>query len=122
MFKFLFILLFISTPAFASDWTAADTKREAVYLTLHFIDYKQTLAIPDRCKIFGGSCRELNPILGKYPHEDKVAAYFVGAAVLQYTIARALPAEYRKAFQYISIGCGLGFVAHNFSIGIKAKF
>ena len=118
MFKFIFLLLFISSPSFASDWSSADTKREAVYLVLHTADWAQTREIarnPDKFY-------EQNSILGSHPSTNQVDQYFVATAAIQFAISYYLPVEYRKAFQYISIGHDAGYVAHNFSIGISAKF
>ena len=112
----LFLLIPVATQA--SDWTSADTKREAVYLVLHTVDWSQTRNIarnPDRFY-------EQNSILGSHPSTSQVDQYFVATAALQFAVAYYLPAEYRKAFQYISIGHDAGYMAHNFSIGINTKF
>ena len=114
-----YILLFIlSIPAFADEWTDADTKREAVYLTLHTFDWAQTRNIarnPDKW-------REQNAVLGGNPSVSQVDRYFIATGALQFAVAYYLPAEYRKAFQYVTIGIEGGAVAHNFSIGISARF
>ncbi|MFZ2540349.1 MAG: hypothetical protein WAW75_01095 [Gallionella sp.] len=118
MFKFILALLLVSTSAFADEWTSADSKREAVYLTLHTLDWAQTRNIarnPDKW-------HEQNNILGKHPSVPQVDRYFIATAALQFAVAYYLPAEYRKAFQYLSIGHDAGFVAHNFSIGIGVRF
>jgi len=117
MFKFIFFLLFIS-PSFASDWSSSDTKREAVYLVLHTADWAQTREIarnPDKWY-------EQNSMLGSHPSISQVDQYFIATAALQFAIAYYLPAEYRKVFQYLSITHDAGYVAHNFSIGIQARF
>ena len=114
----LAFLLFVSTSAFADEWTSTDTKREAVYLTLHTLDWAQTRNIarnPDKWY-------EQNAVLGKHPSVSQVDRYFITTGVLQFAIAYYLPAEYRKAFQYVTIGIEGGAVAHNFSIGISARF
>jgi hypothetical protein len=117
MFKFIF-LLFIASPSFASDWSSADTKREAVYLVLHTVDYAQTREIarnPDKW-------HEQNSILGSHPSSSQVDQYFVATAALQFAVAYYLPAKYRAPFQYVTIGIEGGAVAHNFSIGIRVRF
>ena len=119
MFKFILALLLVSTSAQAADeWTTADTKREAVYLTLHTLDYAQTRNIarnPD-------NWHEQNAILGKHPSVSQVDRYFIATGALQCAVAYYLPAEYRKAFQYVTIGIEGGAVVHNFSIGIGVNF
>ena len=118
MFKFILALLLVSSSAFADEWTREDTYREATYLTLHTIDYAQTRNIarnPDKW-------HEQNIILGKHPSVSQVDRYFIATGALQFAVAYYLPAEYRKAFQYISIGHDAGYVVHNFSIGVSAEF
>ena len=117
MFKFIF-LLFISFSAFADEWTAADTKREAVYLTLHTLDWAQTRNIARN----PNKWTESNVILGKHPSVLQVDRYFIATGVLHFAVAHYLPTEYRKAFQYVTIGIEGGAVAHNFSIGVGVKF
>ena len=116
--KFILALLLLPIPAFADEWVAADTKRETVYLTLHTLDWAHTRNIarnPDKW-------HEQNIILGKHPSVSQVNRYFIATGTLQFAVAYYLPAEYRKAFQYILIGVEGGAVAHNFSIGVSAKF
>ena len=117
MFKFIFLLL-VSSSAFADEWTSADTKREAVYLTLHTLDWAQTRNIARN----PNKWTESNVILGKHPSVPQVDRYFIATGALHLAVAYYLPAEYRKAFQYITIGMEGGMVAHNFSIGLKAEF
>ena len=110
-------LLFTSNSQ-ADEWTAADTGREAVYLTLHSIDWAQTRNIarnPDKWY-------EQNSYLGKHPSVAQVDRYFIAAGAIQFAVAYYLPAEYRKAFQYVTIGVEGGAVVHNFSLGIEVKF
>ena len=119
MKNLLLVLLFASTSSFASDeWSREDTYREAAYLALHTLDWAQTREIarnPDKW-------HEQTSFLGSHPSTGQVDQYFVATTALQFIIAYTLPAEYRKAFQYISIGHDAGYVAHNFSIGISVKF
>ena len=119
MKKLLFIILFLlPLDLFADEWTTADTKREAVYLTLHTLDWAQTREIarnPDKW-------HEQNAILGKHPSVSQVDRYFIATGALQFAVAYYLPAEYRKAFQYITTGIEIGAVTHNLSIGIGVRF
>lgn len=119
MFKFI-LCLFLLVPfsSSASDWTREDTYREAAYLTLHTMDWAQTRNIarnPDRWY-------ERNSFLGPHPTTSKVDQYFVATAALQFAVAYYLPAEYRKAFQYVTIGIEGGAVVHNFRLGVSARF
>ena len=118
MKTFLAVMLFISIPAFADDWSSTDTKREAVYLTLHSMDWMQTRYIAKNPSEYS----ELNSILGEHPSVGKVNNYFVATALLHVGAAYILPSEYRKAFQYLTIGMEFGVVAHNYQIGINLDF
>lgn len=118
MKTFIIALLLVSSSAFADEWTRTDTYREATYLMLHTMDWAQTRNIarnPDRW-------REQNYFLGKHPSVSQVDQYFIATGTLQFAVAYYLPAEYRKAFQYVTIGIEGGAVAHNFSIGVGIKF
>src|ERR1019366_421470 len=112
MLKFIFLFL-LSFNCLADEWTEADTVREAVYLTLHAIDWNQTLQIANHPDL-----QESNPILGQHPSAAKINEYMAGAALLQITVAYFLPEKYRKAFQYIAIGEKIPNVLGNFSLGL----
>jgi len=112
-------MVLISSNAFAhDDWTDADTKREAVFIAMDAIDWAQTRNIARN----QNKWREQNDILGSHPRNGKVDAYFATTILAHAAIALVLPTEYRKAFQYITIGVEIGWIQHNYSIGIDAKF
>jgi len=118
MSKLVFVFLLFSSSCFADEWTAQDSNREYAYLALHTADWLQTRQIskhPERWE-------ESNLILGKHPSTGKVDAYFAIAGLAHYEVAKLLPTEWRKAFQYLSIGVEAGYVAHNLSFGVRAKF
>jgi len=114
----LAVLLFISIPSFADEWTSADTKREATFQTLWAIDALQTRNIaahPDQWY-------EQNNYLGSHPTIGAVNRYFLVGSALHAGIAYLLPEKYRAPFQYGTIAIEVGYVAHNFSLGVQAKF
>ena len=113
----LCLFLLIPFSSGASDWTREDTYREATYLTLHTIDWAQTRNIARNPLYY-----EQNAILGKHPSVGKVDGYFVLTGLAHIAISYYLPTEYRKAFQYITLGIEGGAVAHNISLGIGVKF
>ena len=125
MYKFFF-LLFISTPAFADDWSKADAQREAAYLVLHTMDWAQTRQIAKNPQCVAGQkepcLSEENGILGDHPSVAEVNRYFILTGAAQYLIAKAVPEKYRAPFQYLTIGHDFGYVVHNYSIGIRIKF
>lgn len=116
--KFILAVLLVSSSAFADEWTRTDTYREAAYLTLHTVDWAQTRNIARNPEQW----REQNYFLGKHPSVSQVDQYFIATGALQFAVAYYLPAEYRKAFQYVSISVEGGAVAHNFRLGVSARF
>jgi len=112
------LLLLVSSSAFADDWTAGDTWREATFQTLWAIDALQTHTIAEN----PDQWHEENSYLGLHPAIGAVNRYFLVGSVLHAGIAYLLPEKYRAPFQYVTIGSEVGYVAHNFSIGVNAKF
>jgi hypothetical protein len=99
-------------------WSREDTYRQAEVVVLSGIDWAQTRKIaqnPDKW-------HEHNPVLGSHPSTEKVDIYFPLSIATNTAIAMALPPEYRKWFQYVSIGVEAGVVASNFSIGLGVGF
>jgi hypothetical protein len=114
MSRFTIIFLLLTSPAFAGDWSAADRQREATFLTLHTVDWLQTRTIAKQNYYY-----EQNAILGRHPSIGKVNVYFASTALAHYLIADRLSPEWRKGFQYISIGISGGAVLNNISLGIR---
>ena len=110
----LAVLLFISIPSFADEWTSADTKREVAFQALLAIDFAQTRNIsahPDQWY-------EQNNYLGSHPTIGAVNRYFLVGSVLHAGIAYLLPEKYRAPFQLVTIGIEVGATVHNYSIGV----
>jgi hypothetical protein len=113
---FLFSLS-VSGEALSSDaWSAGDTQRELAYQEVEASDWQQTHYIATT-----PGHQESNTLLGIHPSADKIDAYFFICGALHYAISRSLPAEYRSAWQYISIGFEGAVVAHNLSFGVKVE-
>ena len=114
----ILVLLFFISPAFGEMWTKNDTYRELTWATLFLIDYGQTLNIaknPDKYE-------EKNQILGRHPSQSSVHKYMLSVAILHPIISYYLLPEYRKYWQYITIGIEADAVTNNFSIGIGINF
>lgn len=115
----LLLLWMLPFSAHAADsWTKEDTYREVIALTFRFIDYKTTLDIarnPDKYQ-------EANPILGKHPSIARVNTWFLVTTIIHPIISSTLPKEYRKAFQYISIGISGTAATLNLWSGLKVEF
>lgn len=113
------ILLGLANVAVAHDeWTADDTKRQVAYYVLHTVDWGQTRDIAKNPKMF----HELNPIIGEHPTIGRVNGYFVTTALIHTGIAYILPAEWRKGFQYVTIGVEAGVTSMNYKTGIRVNF
>jgi len=90
--KLLALTLFVlSLSANADEWSTADKQREFVYMALHLMDWAQTRNIARN----SDKWREINPILGEHPSEDKVDAYFAVMALAHIAISDALRSKYR---------------------------
>lgn len=95
------MLLFLSLSSFASDWSDGDVTREAVFFGLRTFTYLQTYTV---AKAGWQSHYEQNKLLGKYPHQDRVTAYYAVHSLVHLGVSYILPADWRQGFQYITIG------------------
>lgn len=112
------IIIILQTVAMknanASDWSQVDTQRQAAYLVLHAADWRQTRTIAKDDRFV-----EVNPILGPEPSTGEVDRYFLATALLHTAIAYNLSPEWRKGFQYVTIGVQATAVGHNYRLGVK---
>ena len=86
--------------------------------TLRLVDWGTTLDIaknPDQYS-------ELNPLLGLHPSVRDVNIYFVLTTIIHPMISYNLSKEYRKAFQYISMGTSGVTVFFNLKAGLNMNF
>ena len=110
-------LLCFSFQANATDrWTKSDIAREAVYLTLHVVDWGQTRDSVDKGYI------EKNAILGEYPSKEEVNRYFLITGLLHVAAAHLLPSDWRGRFQYSTIAVQVYCVHNNYNLGLKIQF
>ena len=107
----------VAAPAHSSekaDWTWTDTGLQVTYLTLHTMDWTQTLHIarnPDKYY-------EMNQTLGRHPSEGRVNSYFAATALLNTGAAWLLPKPWRTMWQVGFIVDRYAYVQHNRRIGI----
>lgn len=118
--KYLFIaLLLLSSNSFAADpWSEGDVYREVAYQVVQAIDWGQTRFIAKN----PGEFYEHNPILGEHPSVDQVDKYFVIASLSHIFISHVLPDDWRKGWQYITIGSELNSINGNLMLGIGISF
>lgn len=102
-------------------------RREAAYLTLHVIDWAQTLEVarlardPESCQrnTEYEECWEHNPLLGSQPSSGEVNRYFVATGLLHIAVANLLPDGYAEPFQWVTIGIEVGAITNNASMGVR---
>ena len=111
------LILLFSIPVYADEWTQEDTAWQATTLLIMGADWLQTKEIARNPKY-----TETNILLGSYPSQNEVDAYFLGCAIIHTTISYYLPKKYRRYWQYVFIGVEAGCVAHNINAGVKIKF
>jgi hypothetical protein len=116
------LLMLVSFGAGAFDeWTDADTIREYAYLSIHCLDWRQTLAIRNDPSLQESGI-VASRIIGNSPSNSQVNSYMAGSALLQFAIASALPSDYRAVFQYISIGDAGASVVNNLGVNLHLPF
>ena len=118
MKKLLLILLFIPSLSFADPWSQDDIYREVAFQAVTIIDWGQTRDIAKNTDKFF----EHNPFLGNSPSINSVDTYFISAIIIHVIVSNNLSSEYRKYFQYISIGIESNSAIKNAAHGIHVNF
>jgi hypothetical protein len=96
----LALIVFTPTKSLAADiWSKQDKTLQATYLTLKFIDWRQTRTIAKNPDDY----YEMNPILGKHPSTTEVDIFFASTAILHSIVTHYLPSKYRPWWQGITI-------------------
>lgn len=109
---FLAFLLFSSNVFAADEWSTADRARLAAALTLHFIDWKQTLYGAEHPDRFA----ETNQFLGPDPSQKRINSHFITTAALNVLVVHYLPSRYRSTYQYLWIAVGGSYVYNNYKV------
>jgi hypothetical protein len=105
-------------PWAAAPWETTDVVFEGVYLTLHAVDWGQTLDIASR----GDRYHERNPLLGRHPTRGEVNTYFALTAAAHVALAHWLEPPYRAYFQLFTIALEASVTAANYRIGLRTAF
>ncbi len=114
-----FILLCFSPANALDEITWDQIGLEAAYLTLHCIDWGQTLNIADNPDRYWEA---VNPILGKHPSRGRVNLYFAATAMAHIAGTILLPSRYRYLWQGVAIGIEACMVRKNQKAEIKVKW
>jgi hypothetical protein len=107
-----------SAVAHAGDWSSADTRREAIWLTLHAIDWGQTRTAARHPEKWD----ETNPLLGTHPSVGEVDRFETALTFVHVGIAYYLPQEWRKWFQRVTITTKAIAVGRNWHYGVAVDF
>jgi len=121
---FALLATFLCSHAKADDTNpnAPTPVTEWVYQGAAFADMLTTLDISRHPNLV-----EENPLMGQHPSDGKVLGYFAATGVLHYLVTRELvrenvPAPIVQTWEALGIGLEVGLVAHNYSIGLRARF
>ncbi|MFA6904558.1 MAG: hypothetical protein WC236_15905 [Gallionellaceae bacterium] len=101
-------------------WTTTNTVLEVAFITLLVIDYGQTSTVAQHPELYKESVSAW--AIGEHPSQETVNTYFSIIAIAHPIIAYYLPTEWRKAFQYVTIGEKIPAVVGNATIGIRMSF
>ena len=112
------VCIFLCMGCQTAKWDKTELAMEAGFLTLHGIDWAQSLKIARN----PGEYHEHNPLLGKHPSEGNVNMVMGAWTVIQPVIAHLLPSNWRKGFIAASGLVKLGAVINNASIGLGWGF
>lgn len=109
--------LFFTSNAYSENrpWTEQEKLLGATALTLHAIDISQTSYGMRQGHI------EHNPLLGRQPHEDKLAGFFIVSSLLTYYLLDNYEKE-RKVLLYALVGSKAILVGRHAEMGIKVRF
>lgn len=102
-----------TTPA---KWTKSEKVKEACWMILHAVDYKQTQYAMGKPNEF----KELNPLLGEHPSEGRLNTFALVGAILH--IASTHYIENRSIWLNITLGIKIICVGNNFYVGAKVEF
>jgi hypothetical protein len=110
-------LLFMASLCHA-QWTSEQKTLAGVALVATAIDYGQTRFIAKNT----WTQHETNPFMARYPSMGSVNTHFIVLPIAAYLILDNISSENRTwALRMIS-AVEIGFVAHNYSLGIKTSF
>ena len=114
----ILFFLFFNFPVNAEEWSKKDYFFESVFLSLHAIDYFQTIKLSKNQNKY----KEMNIFLGDSPSQEKINLFFLGTSLLHIGIVHIMPQKYRIYFQTSSIVITAAIVGHNYGIGLKFGF
>jgi hypothetical protein len=111
-------MMLVCGPAHADEWTAMDTAFQAAFLSVLYVDYRQTMQMqtPEV------SWKEYNSFLGDHPTKRDIGQYFAACAVLHTGIALMLPKPYRTVWQVVWFGAEYSMTRTNYRAGLRLEW
>jgi hypothetical protein len=97
-----------------NKWSKTNTIMELTWVSLHLIDWNQTIQIahnPDKYY-------ERNFILGRHPSERSVNRFMVSGLIIHTGVSLVLPKKQRLLWQAASIIVAGVVITNNFRIGL----
>ena len=110
----------LSLPAatWGSNWTTADTLRQAAVTALLVVDWQQTRWAMEHPSKY----REINSALGESPSTGRLNNYTAISIVGHAAVSVLLPTEWRHGWQYVWIGIEAHTVYRNHKVGVRMEF
>jgi hypothetical protein len=115
--KTLLYLILLLPSICLGQWTPEQKGLAAAALVVTAIDYGQTRTVAKDPR-----WHEENPLMGRHPSTRKVAAHFIAVPVLTYFVLDNISSENRSLALKVILAVEIGFVAHNYSLGVRASF
>ena len=117
-----FILLFSSYSwGDWNNWSDTDKKMFIASNVAIAADWLTTRNFAGHKELHPGTY-ETNPIIGKYPSQERVDLYFIGIVVSNYYIADWLPKELRGFYLGVRTGAHGTAAISNMNLGWKMEF
>jgi hypothetical protein len=110
--KWAAIFLALCGSAVAADLPPAEYVFDAALAA----DMLTTADIHNHARLY-----ETNPILGRHPSEARIAIYGATSALAHAGVTLLLPRRFVEAWEALSIGVEVGYVAHNYHLGLRLK-
>jgi hypothetical protein len=116
--KWLLLVVMLLCSGAQAQWTDEQKTLGAIALAATVIDYGQTRYIAKNT----WTHHESNPMIGRYPSLGKVNQHFIILPIATYLILDNISSEHRTwALRALAV-VEIGFIAHNYSLGLRTSF
>jgi hypothetical protein len=119
--KYIILVLLVLCGSAQAQWTTEQKWLAAASMTALAIDYGQTRSIVVNISDGGGRF-ERNPMISRFPTMGQVNQHFLLTPVIAYLVLDNISSENRTMALSVLTTVQVGIVAHNYLIGINARF